>query len=340
MIVNAIKKLVDGKDLGREECYGAMDDVMGGRATPAQIGSFITALRIKGETVEEITACARVMRDRVIRVRVEREGLVDTCGTGGDGSRTFNISTTAAFVAAGAGVPVAKHGNRSVSSQSGSADLFEALGVNIQAALPVVRRCIREAGIGFLFAPLLHGAMKHAIGPRREIGIRSVFNILGPLTNPAGADRQVLGVYDESLTEKLCFVLGELGSRRAYVVHGHDGLDEITLTGKTKVSELKDGGVLTFDLDPKELGFAYCRLDELRGGDAEANAGITLSILRGEPGPRRDVTLLNAAAAIYVAGKTPSLKAALEQARESVDSGSALKKLELLKRLSCEPGEG
>lgn len=336
MIVNAIKKIVGGNDLNREECYGAMDDIMGGRATPAQIASFITALRVKGETVEEITACAQVMRDRLVRVHVQAENLVDTCGTGGDGARTFNISTTAAFVVAGAGITVAKHGNRSVSSQSGSADLFAALGVNIQAGIPVVERCLREVGIGFLFAPLLHGAMKHAIGPRQEIGIRTVFNILGPLTNPAGAPNQVIGVYDAGLTETLCQVLRELGSRRAYVVHGSDGLDEITLTGPTRVSELRNNRVRTFDLDPAEWGFQYCRPEDLKGADAEANARITRSILNGEKGPKRDVILLNAAAAIHVAGKAESLKEALAMAADSIDSGRAMNKLEELKRVSSE----
>ena len=336
MIVNAVKKLVVGTNLSREECYRAMDDIMGGRATPAQIASFITALRIKGETVEEIAACAQVMRDRVVRVHVEAEDLVDTCGTGGDGARTFNISTTAAFVVAGAGITVAKHGNRSVSSQSGSADLFAALGVNIQAGIPVVERCLREVGIGFLFAPLLHGAMKHAIGPRQEIGIRTVFNILGPLTNPAGAPNQVIGVYDPELTETLCEVLRELGSRRAYVVHGCDGLDEITLTGTTRVSELKNNRIWTFNLDPAEFGFRYCRPEDLKGGDAETNAKITLSILNGEPGPKRDVILLNAAAAIYVAGRSKSLKEGLAAAADSIESGRAMNKLEALKRVSSE----
>jgi len=336
MIVNAVKKLVVGTNLSREECYGAMDDIMGGRATPAQIASFITALRIKGETVEEIAACAQVMRDRVVRVHVEAEDLVDTCGTGGDGARTFNISTTAAFVVAGSGITVAKHGNRSVSSQSGSADLFAALGVNIQAGIPVVERCLREVGIGFLFAPLLHGAMKHAIGPRQEIGIRTVFNILGPLTNPAGAPNQVIGVYDPELTETLCQVLRELGSRRAYVVHGCDGLDEITLTGTTRVSELKNNRIWTFNLDPAEFGFRYCRPEDLKGGDAETNAKITLSILNGEPGPKRDVILLNAAAAIYVAGRSKSLKEGLAAAADSIESGRAMNKLEALKRVSSE----
>ncbi len=334
MIVNAIKKVVEGRDLNRDDCYGAMDDIMGGRATPAQVAAFITALRVKGETVQEITACAQVMRDRVIKVDVDVTNLVDTCGTGGDGARTFNISTTAAFVVAGAGVPVAKHGNRSVSSQSGSADLFQALGVNIDAGMDAVRRCIREVGIGFLFAPLLHGAMKHAIGPRREIGIRTVFNILGPLTNPAGARHQVIGVYAADLTETVCEVLGELGTRHAYVVHGHDGLDEITLTGKTKVSELRQGRVYTFDLDPEELGFACCRPEDLKGGSAEENAAITLSILGGAPGPKRDITLLNAAAAIYVAGKSRTIRDALGLARDAIDSGRAMQKLDALKQVS------
>ncbi len=337
MIVNAIKKVITGENLTPEACYGAMDDIMGGRATAAQIASFITALRMKGETIEEIAACAQVMRDRVVRVEVDDSNMVDTCGTGGDGARTFNISTTAAFVVAGAGVTVAKHGNRSVSSQSGSADLFQALGVNIDAVVPVVRRCLREVGIGFLFAPLLHGAMKHAIGPRREIGIRTVFNVLGPLTNPAGAKRQVIGVYAPELTESLCHVLQTLESVRAYVVHGEDGLDEITLTGKTRVSELYRGRVQTFDFDPRDLGFSLCDAADLKGGDVETNAAITLAILQGEKGPRRDITLLNAAAALVVAGRADSLEQAVELARQSIDSGGAMEKLEALKQAARLP---
>ena len=338
MIVETIRRLVEGRDLSGEECAAAMDEIMAGKATPAQVAAWITALRVKGETVEEIAACARVMRSRAVQVQAPSGDVIDTCGTGGDGARTFNISTTAALVVAGAGVAVAKHGNRSVSSACGSADLLAALGVRIDAPLVVVERCLREAGIGFLFAPLLHGAMKHAVGPRREIGIRTVFNILGPLTNPAGARRQLLGVYEGGLTEPLCRVLDDLGSIRALVVHGHDGLDELTLTGPTRVSELDRGRIRTYDVDPTDLGLARCTAEELRGGDAQENARITLEILKGAVGPRRDVTLLNAAAALYVAGKVGTLEQGLVLAAESVDSGAALAKLESLRSLSREEG--
>ncbi len=260
MIKEAISKVVDGENLTEEEAIATMNEIMSGEATPAQIASFITALRLKGETIEEITGCARVMREKATRISTNHPLVVDTCGTGGDGAHTFNISTTAAFVVAGAGVPVAKHGNRSVSSSCGSADVLKALGVNIEVEPDVVSNCINEIGIGFLFAPLLHGAMKYAIGPRREIGIRTIFNILGPLTNPASAQAQVLGVYDGSLTEPLAQVLNNLGSTRVFVVHGEDGLDEITTTTNTRISELADGVVRTYTLSPTEFGFLTQKL--------------------------------------------------------------------------------
>lgn len=334
MIQEAISKVVDRVNLTENEMIGVMDEIMTGGASDAQIGSFITALRIKGETIEEITGAARVMREKALPVNAGDGIVVDTCGTGGDRSGTFNISTTSAFIVAGAGIKVAKHGNRSVSSRSGSADVLRSLGVNIEAEVQSVEECLNEIGIGFLFAPLLHGAMKYAIGPRREIAIRTIFNILGPLTNPAGATCQVMGVYDEKLTETLARVLGNLGSRHAMVVHGGDGLDELTLTTTSGISEIKDGVVTSYTLIPEDYGLTRCAMDDLAGGDAEDNAAITLSILKGEEGPKRDVSLLNAAAAIVVAGEASDFKEGLKKAALSVDSGAALEKLEKLKEIT------
>ena len=327
-IKEAIGKVMLGEHLLGEEAEAVMGQIMAGETTPAQIGAFLTALRLKGETVEEITGCARAMRRSAIPVRPRRQDLVDTCGTGGDKTGTFNISTTAAFVVAGAGLAVAKHGNRSVSSHCGSADLLEALGVNLELAPDQVADCIDEVGIGFLFAPRFHPAMKHAIGPRREMGVRTIFNILGPLTNPAGATRQIMGVYDPSLTSPLAQVLGRLGAQAAFVVHGADGLDELSTTGINRVSHLRDGWVKDFSLDPAELGLPGARLKDLRGGTAEENAQITQAILAGERGPRRDVVLLNAAAALVAGGMARDFKEGLQQAAEAIDSGSAREKLE------------
>ncbi len=328
MIREAISKLVDGHDLTEAEAEGVMDQIMDGQATNAQIGAFLTALRIKGETTAEITGCARAMRRKAIPVRPQRTDLVDTCGTGGDRSGTFNISTTVALVVAGAGLGVAKHGNRSVSSHCGSADVLEALGVNLDLTPSEVAECIDRVGIGFLFAPRLHPAMKYAIGPRREMGIRTAFNILGPLTNPAKAPAQLMGVYDAALTEPLAEVLRALGSRAAFVVHGADGLDELSTTGVNKVSAFTDGRVTTFALDPRELGLPRARLEDLRGGSPEENAGITRSILNGEEGPQRDIVLLNAAAALTAGGVAPELQEGLVRAAESIDSGMAKQALE------------
>jgi anthranilate phosphoribosyltransferase len=314
-----------------------MNEIMSGEATPAQVASFITALRIKGETVEEITGAARVMREKSTKIHTKHPFVVDTCGTGGDGAHTFNISTTAAFVVAGTGIPVAKHGNRAASSQSGAADVLKALGVNIEVGPEQIGTCIDDVGIGFLFAVTLHGAMKYAIGPRREIGIRTIFNALGPLTNPAGAQAQVLGVYASELTESLAHVLKNFGTHRAFVVHGGDGLDEITTTTATQVSELADGEVNTYTLDPTELGIPTAQPSDLKGGTPEENAEMTLSVLRGEKGPKRDIVLLNAAAAIVAGGKAEDITAGLAAAAESVDSGRALEKLEGLKAKSNEP---
>jgi anthranilate phosphoribosyltransferase len=312
-----------------------MGEIMNGGATPAQIAGFLVALRVKGETVDEIAGCARAMRKSAVRVRPARTDLVDTCGTGGDCAGTFNISTTVAFVVAGAGLGVAKHGNRSVSSRSGSADVLEALGVNLSLTPEQVAEAIDRIGIGFLFAPHLHPAMRHAVGPRRELGVRTVFNLLGPLTNPAGANAQLLGVYDPALTEPLACVLQHLGGRAAFVVHGAGSLDELTTTGTNRVSLFgvapANGTVLTETLDPRDLGFPRADMDDLRGGDPQENARITRAILSGEDrGPRRDVVLLNAAAALLVGGVAADLRAGVALAEVSIDGGAALRTLDAL----------
>ncbi len=331
MIQEAISKVVTGADLSEGEMVDVMDEVMSGACTPAQIGSFITALRMKGETIDEITGAARVMREKAARVDAGTgDGvLVDTCGTGGDSSGTFNVSTTAAFVVAGAGVTVAKHGNRSITSHCGSADVLEALGVDLNLSPEQVGQCIREVGIGFMFAPVMHGAMKHAIGPRREIGIRTVFNILGPLTNPAGANVQVMGVFDPALTGKLAAVLGKLGALRALVVCGAGNMDELTLTGDTKVAEWKDGQVSEYMVSPEDAGLSRATIDDLKGKeDAGTSAAHLRQILGGEPGACLDMVLLNAGAALMVAGKAEDLKGGVELARETVASGAALNKVD------------
>jgi anthranilate phosphoribosyltransferase len=313
---------------------GVMEQVMEGGATPAQIGALLIALRVKGETVEEITGAARVMRAKCTPVPCQSllrgEPLVDTCGTGGDGAGTFNVSTVAAFVASGAGVKVAKHGNRSVSSRCGSADLVEALGVPLDMTPDQVGECIDQVGIGFLFAPALHGAMRHAIGPRREIGLRTIFNLLGPLTNPAGATAQVLGVYDPNLVEPLARVLRHLGTADAFVVHGQGGLDEISLSGPTLVARLQEGRVETFTLTPEEVGLARAGREEVKGGDAAMNARLALEVLEGKPGPRRDMALINAAAALVAAGKAGEMREGVGLAAQAIDSGAALARLDQL----------
>ena len=335
-IQEAIAKVIEGADLSRDEMADAMNQIMSGEATDAQIGAFLIALRVKGECVDEIAGAASVMREKATPIVTKHDVIVDTCGTGGDHSGTFNISTTAAFVAAGAGLCVAKHGNRAATSQSGSADVLSALGVNIEASPETVSRCLDDVGIGFLFAISLHGAMKYAIGPRREIGARTIFNALGPLSNPAGATRQVVGVYSAALIETLAGVLGTLGSERAFVVHGSDGLDEMTLTGLTRVSELRNGSVSTYDVSPGDFGLAQASADALKGGDADYNAEITRSILNGEEGPRRDIVLLNAAAAIVAGDKARDLNEGVQVAAEVIDSGKALEKLEGLVAASRE----
>jgi anthranilate phosphoribosyltransferase len=334
MIRKAISQLLDNQSLTSEQAERVMDQIMGGEATPAQIAGFLIALRLKGETVDEITGCARAMRRAAVPVVPERIDLVDTCGTGGDGAGTFNISTTAAFVAAGAGLAVAKHGNRSVSSRSGSADVLSALGVNLELSPEQVAACLDETGIGFLYAPKLHPAMRYAIGPRRELGVRTVFNVLGPLTNPAGANAQLLGVYAPALTETMAHVLRDLGSRAAYVVHGHGGLDELTTTGPNRVSSfgLASGQeVVTEILDPKSLGFAVADSEDLAGGEPEENASITRDVLSGrDRGPRRDVVLLNAGAALHVGGVADDLAGGIALAQTSIDEGVALHTLEAM----------
>ncbi len=348
MIKKAIAKVVERENLTEGEMIEVMNQIMSGECTPAQIGAFITALRMKGETVEEITGAARVMRERATPIRVgkgvldidrddiniDRETILDVVGTGGDGTNTFNISTTVSFVVSACGVKVAKHGNRSVSSACGSADVLEKLGINLDVTPETVENCIDQIGIGFLFAPALHGAMKYAIGPRREIGIRTIFNILGPLTNPAGADCQVMGVYRADLVETLAGVLQKLGCRHGFVVHGSDGMDEMTLTGETLVAEVTPAGVVLRSVTPEQLGLTRCRMEALKGGDAVANAVIVKAVLAGEQGPRRDIVLLNAAYALVAAGKAATPAEGMTLAAESIDSGRALQQMEKLAALT------
>lgn len=335
MIQQALHQVLEGESLSAEQAEAVMDQIMTGMATPAQIAGFLIALRTKGESVEEIAGFARAMRRAAVPVTPARTDVIDTCGTGGDGANTFNISTTTAFVVAGAGLGVAKHGNRSVSSRSGSADVLEALGVNLDLTPDQVAHAIDSIGIGFLFAPRLHPAMKHAIGPRRELGVRTVFNILGPLTNPAGARAQLLGVYDGELTELMAMVLKALGSDAAYVVHGAGRLDELTTEGSNQVSYFgigtNDGAVTTDTLDPTTLGFERAPKDAYIGGTPDENARITHDVLSGEEqGPRRDIVLLNAAAALSAGGKASSLEVGVEMAAESIDSNAAIGTLEAL----------
>jgi anthranilate phosphoribosyltransferase len=329
-IREAIDKMVNHTDLSEAETIEVMNQIMTGEATPLQVAAFLTALRMKGETVAEITGAARVMREKAHRVDVGSKTVLDTCGTGGDQKGTFNISTTSAFVVAGAGVPVAKHGNRSVSSQSGSADVLGALGVRIDAPKERVEQCIAKIGIGFLFAPLLHEAMKYAVQPRRDIGIRTIFNLLGPLTNPAMASYQLIGIYSGELVAVIAHVLNNLGSARAMVVHGLEGLDEISLCGPTKVAELRDGKVTEYILEPEQMGLARCRLEELHGGNAEESAVIVKSVLQGDQGSPRNVVLLNSGAALYVSGSAATLQDGIRLGAESIDSGRARQKLDQL----------
>jgi len=341
MIREAIRKVVDSGDLTEAEAVAAMTEIMEGEATPAQVACFITAMRMKGETVEEITGFVKVMREKSVKVRPKATDLVDTCGTGGDKLNTFNISTTATFVIVGAGVTVAKHGNRAASSTCGSADVLEALGVNLGLNADQVATCIDEAGIGFMFAPAMHPAMKHAIGPRKEIGVRTVFNILGPMTNPAGANRQVIGVFSPDLTDTMANVLQSLGTKRAMVFHGLAGLDELSTLGETRVSELKDGRVDTYSLHPEDVGLRAAAVGELAAGDGGVvdNVRALLGVLDGEKGPRRDIVLLNAAGALVVAENAADLKQGIQIAAESIDSGKATSALNRFVSISRELGE-
>ena len=341
MLKRVIDKVSQRRDLAEEEAFQAMIDIMEGGVSAAQIAAYITALRMKGETVSELVGSAKAMRAKALsldRPFDQSLPLLDTAGTGGDGSQTFNISTTAAFVAAGGGLQVAKHGNRSVSSRCGSADLLSALGVKLAVSPVMVRRCLERIGVGFLFAPAFHTAMKHALIPRREIGIRTIFNLLGPLTNPAGANVQLMGVFNPELTEPLAQVLRSLGTRSALVVHGEGSYDEITTTGETKVSQLLADQVTTYWIRPEEVGLKRAKPEEIRGGDADCNADITLRILQGEKGPKRDVVLLNAAAAFVLADKVNGLKQGVELAGHSIDSGNALRKLKQLISLTNSDG--
>jgi len=330
MIKDAIIRLADRADLSEKAAEEVMLEIMDGKATPSQIAAYLMGLRMKGETVDEIVGSARAMRSRAVRIRATDPLVVDTCGTGGDRANTFNISTTAAFVVAGSGLTVAKHGNRSVSSRSGSADVLVALGVCIDLPTERVEDCVNEVGIGFLFAPLFHGAMKHCAGPRQEMGVRTILNVLGPLTNPAGAVAQVVGVYDGKLTDTLAQVLVRLGSRHCFLVHGMDGLDEITLTDRTRVSEGKAGVVSSYFIEPSEFGLARVRPKELEGGTPEENARTTRDILQGRRGPKRDVVCLNAAPALVAGGKARTLQEGFELAGKVIDGGAAIDKLERL----------
>ncbi len=329
-IQEAVSLLAEGKDLSPGLMESTMESIMDGEATQAQIGGFLMGMRIKGERSSEVAAAARIMRQKAVRLDCRGATIVDTCGTGGDGKNTFNISTAAALVAAGAGAVVAKHGNRSVSSRCGSADVLAELGVNLDAEPDLVEECVTEIGIGFLFAPKLHPAMKHAVGPRKELGIRTLFNLLGPLSNPAGASAQLLGVFHPTLTEMFAQVLAELGSERAMVVHGMDGLDEITVTGPTRVCELKDGTIRTYNLEPDPYIDRLYDPDDLLGGDAPENASIIRKVLKGESGAARDVTVLNAGAALMVAGLASDLADGVAKANHAVDGGKAMEKLEAL----------
>jgi anthranilate phosphoribosyltransferase len=334
MIREAIQLLVDRKDLSPEIAQQTMREIMGGEATPSQVGAFLTSLRMKGETVEEITALASVMRENAVRINPHVNGrVVDTCGTGGDRLKTFNVSTTAALVASGARIPIAKHGNRSVTSKCGSADVLEAVGVGLNTAPSVVQQSIEQVGIGFMFAPTFHPAMKNVVVPRKEIGIRTVFNILGPLTNPANASAQVLGVYDPALVEPMAKVLQKLGVQEAMVVHGLDGIDEISTVGRTRIAWLKDGSINSKEITPQNLNLTQAGPDEVSGFDVEQSARLMVNILNGENSKdsnRIDMVLANAAAAILVGGKADDLASGVEIARESIASGRAYEKLKSL----------
>jgi anthranilate phosphoribosyltransferase len=324
-------KLSNKENLTKDEAFEAMNSIMQGESSPVQTSSFLTALKMKGETVDEISGCAMSVIGNASKLEYKHENLVDCVGTGGDGANTFNISTTASFIAAGAGVKVAKHGNRSVSSKSGSADVLEKLGVHLTDDNEKIKNCLNEANIGFMFAPHHHKSFKNVVPVRKELKFRTVFNIMGPLVNPASVEKQIMGVYDKSLVHVCASVLKELGVKRAMVVHGKDGLDEITLTGKTYVSEIKDGKIIEYEINPIDYGFELCRLEDISGQTPEENADILESILKGEVGKRRDVAILNAAAAIYISGLAYSYEEGLHKAVESIDSGMAYDKLEKMR---------
>lgn len=322
-IQTAIKTVIAGQDLAKQEMTEVMQQIMTGECTPAQIGGFLVGLRMKGESVDEITAAATVMRELSTRVTVAPKFLVDTCGTGGDASGSFNISTASAIVAAAAGAKVAKHGNRSVTSKSGSADVLEAAGVNLDIDPVAVGRCIEEVGVGFMFAQKHHSAMRHAIGPRKEMAVRTIFNVLGPLTNPAGAPNQVIGVFDGELVEPLAQVLKQLGSKHVMVVHSEDGMDEISISAKTQVAELKDGEVSSFSISPADFGFEMAELSKLKVDGAEQSLAMIQSVLSNTPGPALDIVSMNAGAAIYVSGVADSLEAGIARAQSTIAEGKA-----------------
>ncbi|MDO8683657.1 MAG: anthranilate phosphoribosyltransferase [Armatimonadota bacterium] len=337
MIKEAIRKVVEGQSLTQEEAVQTMSEIMDGEATPSQVASFITALRMKGETVEEITGFVKVMREKSVKIKTNQARLIDTCGTGGDKLDTFNISTASAVVLAGAGAPVAKHGNRAASSNCGSADVLEALGVSLALDAEQIGRSIDSVNIGFMFAPSMHPAMKYAVGPRKEIGVRTVFNILGPMTNPADAKFQVIGVFSDKLCEPMANVLKNLGTERAMIVHGMDGLDEISTLGKTRISELKDGKIRGYIFDAEDIGVARADAGAIAGGaDLQENAEILVKVLQGEKGPRRDIVCLNAGAALSVAGLAEDIKSGFALAEKTIDSGAALDALENFKRFTQE----
>jgi anthranilate phosphoribosyltransferase len=338
LIQEALADLLDGEDLGRSRCREVMSEIMRGDATPAQMGGFLVALRLKGETADEIAGCAEAMREHVLQVRPKRDDLVDTAGTGGDAARTINISTAAALVAAAAGAGVAKHGNRAVSSASGSADVLEALGFRLELRPAEIERSIDQVGFGFLFAPTHHPAMRHAAPVRQELAARTVFNVLGPLTNPAGARAQVLGVYAPSLVRTIAEVLAQLGSRRAFVVHGAGGIDELSPAGPNLVCEVVDGEVREREIDPLELGVPRCDPADLRGGSPHDNAEAIRAVFRGENGGKRSAILLNAAGAVAAAGHAADLREGLEVARQALDSGAALERLDALVAFSQSAG--
>ena len=335
-IKKAIEKVVCFRGLTEKETHSVFSGIMSGRATASQISAFITALRMKGETVDEITGAARVMREKAVRIKTSARTVLDTCGTGGTGTGAFNISTAVAFVLAGCGVKVAKHGNRTASSRCGSADVLEELGVKLDVPVQVTERCIRTINIGFLFAPVFHSAMRYAVTPRKEIGLRTIFNILGPLSNPASATCQVLGVYEGGLTVTMAKVLRKLGTKRAYVVHGRDTLDEVTITDRTMIAELRNGRIKSYSVSPGTFGFKKAALKDIKGGSVKKNAEIIRNVLSGQKGPRRDIVLMNSSVALMAAGKVKDLKKGVRFAAAAVDSGEALERLEELIRVTNE----